>query len=581
MNLINADTEKLIGIIQQDIDTERMLETVTQLSQYYRYSGTPAAEKAVDLLLEKLERYGIPNERLSYEAVFSQPTESVIRLPQTGETLAAMPCVYSGACKNLCGELMVDPLSEEGAIINENTQQHRFDEAKGKFILTRSSDVTLSKRAKSSGALGILYMWPSAEDYLHHFLMGASIWGTATPDTIDSLAFLPTMEITHNSGLYLLALLKQGPVELEIDCNAVTEVRRSSIPVATIPGKSDKYVLISGHYDSWYEGATDNATANSIMLELARQLYLHREELYRGVKIAWWSGHSDARYSGSTWFCDTFREELRQNCVAHINLDMCGAKNSDVMIPRTTLMEGMDLTCNIIEKLTGRRPRSYIPMCRAADQSFYNADIPLPITVKIEPLPENVYFSNPGGGPWWHSYYDTLDKVDPDTLTRDARFHVELVLRIANSTHLPVKMSGFLGIMVDFLADIQKDCIDAFHFAPIFEQLHALREPLIALEKIIPDMEADTSDDIIHKVAGTLIRLAYSSSSDFEYDPAGYFYGKGSEGFIFFRLRRAANVTRENCPPDRFVFICTDFLRQTNRLVRELKDLRAYIERLL
>jgi hypothetical protein len=258
---------------------------------------------------------------------------------------------------------------------------------------------------------------------------------------------------------------------------------------------------------------------------------------------------------------------------------MCGAKNSDIMLPRTTLMEGMNLTCDIIDKLTGRRPETYLPMCRAADQSFYGAEIPLPITVKIEPLPENVYFANPGGGPWWHSFYDTLDKVDPPTLLRDGKFHAELVEKIVNSKQLPVHMSDFIDLMNGFLREIETTCDPVeFGIEEVFESLTELKKSVMELESCINLLPDGAGDSIIHKVAGSLIRMTYSSSSCFEYDPVGYAYGRGAAGFIFFKLRRASGVTRKNCPPDKFLCIKTDFLRQKNRIITDIDDLLCYIQ---
>jgi hypothetical protein len=37
---------------------------------------------------------------------------------------------------------------------------------------------------------------------------------------------------------------------------------------------------------------TDNGAANVIMIEMARIFQKHQKELERGVKLAWWSGHS-------------------------------------------------------------------------------------------------------------------------------------------------------------------------------------------------------------------------------------------------------------------------------------------------
>ena len=54
------------------------------------------------------------------------------------------------------------------------------------------------------------------------------------------------------------------------------------------------------------------------MMEIARVFQENQEHLERSVVLAWWSGHSDARYSGSTWYYDHHWEDLKENCVAHI-----------------------------------------------------------------------------------------------------------------------------------------------------------------------------------------------------------------------------------------------------------------------
>ena len=124
-------------------------------------------------------------------------------------------------------------------------------------------------------------------------------------------------------------------MDAEVTIEMETKIRRSSMVAVDIKGKSDSFVLVSGHYDSWYEGITDNAVSDAILLEYARVLYAHRSELKRGVRIAWWSGHSDGRFSGSTWYCDSHYADLRKNCVAHVNLDLTGCKNSEQIVART------------------------------------------------------------------------------------------------------------------------------------------------------------------------------------------------------------------------------------------------------
>ena len=56
---------------------------------------------------------------------------------------------------------------------------------------------------------------------------------------------------------------------------------KSLVPVVEIKGRSDKFVLLHGHYDSWHVGVGDNATGDACMLEVARMLWAQRDKLER------------------------------------------------------------------------------------------------------------------------------------------------------------------------------------------------------------------------------------------------------------------------------------------------------------
>ena len=99
--------------------------------------------------------------------------------------------------------------------------------------------------------------------------------------------------------------------------------------IAELDGQTDDdFVLFSGHLDSWEVGAMDNGSANATMMEVGRVLAQHKDQLYRGLRLAFWSGHSHGRYSGSTWYVDHHWEELYDRCVAHVNVDSTGARGA-------------------------------------------------------------------------------------------------------------------------------------------------------------------------------------------------------------------------------------------------------------
>ena len=80
--------------------------------------------------------------------------------------------------------------------------------------------------------------------------------------------------------------LEEGPLTACLNVEMCQSIVSSTMPVARIQGRSDKYVLVSGHYDSWYEGITDNGVANAAMMEIARVFQENQEHLERSVVLA-------------------------------------------------------------------------------------------------------------------------------------------------------------------------------------------------------------------------------------------------------------------------------------------------------
>ncbi|UOK57405.1 M28 family peptidase [Bacillus sp. OVS6] len=141
---------------------------------------------------------------------------------------------------------------------------------------------------------------------------------------MDQLTKIPVVGITFQDGMKLLERMQKEEIKVVVKTAVQTGIKRVSLPIASIPGKADQYILVSGHYDSWHKGATDNAGGNALLLELARIFSNKKGGLTRGIKLAWWPGHSNGRYAGSTWYCDHFWHEINEKCMAHINVDFPG-----------------------------------------------------------------------------------------------------------------------------------------------------------------------------------------------------------------------------------------------------------------
>ncbi len=78
-----------------------------------------------------------------------------------------------------------------------------------------------------------------------------------TPEPEDLACHYPKFRLwksQKSAGKELQKKLEEGPLTACLDVEMCQSIVSSTMPVARIQGRSDKYVLVSGHYDSWYEG---------------------------------------------------------------------------------------------------------------------------------------------------------------------------------------------------------------------------------------------------------------------------------------------------------------------------------------
>ena len=387
-------------------------ETTRRFSTLHRASGTPDAEEAADYLLQKLEEYGIPHRRLRFTGYMSRAVDASLEMlsPQKTE-FDVVPCGFTKNVTNLEGEVFYDALCEKERLTYQE-QAERFRGAAGKFVLTKiyCSDVVLE--AAAAGAIGVIGMYNGPGESPHYF--GASNHnGAPTPENRHLLPQLPCVDCTRAAGETILKAMEQGPVRVRMSARAETGPTEASIPVAFIQGTEENFVLMDGHYDCHCTGMTDNGGGDAILLELTRVFHEMRHLLRRSILVCWWAGHEFGQYAGSTWYSDTYFEQLRDHCVAHINIDIAGCSNAKQIRARTTRMEGQAFTEGLIRKYTGQEPKPYIQLPHLGEQSFLGREVPITIMLKYEALQSDTG-GNVGGGNWWHSREDTLDKVDLD-----------------------------------------------------------------------------------------------------------------------------------------------------------------------
>lgn len=562
--------EKLLAAINK----ENLLETINEFNHLYRYSGKEEGERAAKYIESKLQEYGVDYETVTYDGFFSIPVFAELKVKNRFYELVGD--VYSKEAYHLTGELVYDQWSEASSPLTELEEEQRMARFKDKIVLTwgargRSSLATFARQAREAGALAVLHICKTKGHYCHHTNIGI-IWGTPGFDEVPYMQFLPAAGLYREDGEELIQIISNNDSVLgDLTIRMDTKIRKSSIVVANIPGKSPNYVLVSNHYDSWYEGITDNAVADAISLEYARIFQKKQDQLTRGIRIAWWSGHSDARFSGSTYYCDSHWSDLRQHCVAHVNLDLTGCKNSDQIRCRTTCTEGMAFTAKKILKYTGTEPHEYIPMIRGADQSFWGVNVPITIMLKYEPKPENRLSDCPSGGPWWHTPEDRIDKLDEKIMMRDAAINLEIIEELEAAAPLPVKIPEFMEEYTKRLQKILSQLGSSFNAEPIKESWNELRR---AMDVVAEKQSAGKLQDIdIKETVGRLLHVIYCHDSETTHD-------YGDSFGIFKALDKFRGLEEKNCSRAYFTIAKTDFLRTRNRLIHGFSEVIDYISHL-
>ena len=276
------DAKSLFEKLKPCFDWNRIQKTLNVFNTLHRYTGCAQGEAAAAYILEQLKAYGVPHEAVKYRAYASLPLDGS-ELTVNGETIENLAVAFGGSCKDLKGELFYDALNDQSAL-SWQKQQERFSAMRGKIVLTQDSSQMVAVRAARAGAKTLIVMQKnSPREPIHHANVGA-VWGTPQVDQEQYFPFLPMVTVTTETGEKLRAQIEAGCAEACLTVQMDNGIRETTMPIAHIRGADDSLVLISGHWDSWYEGITDNACSDAIMLEYARVLYEHRSDLGRSVK---------------------------------------------------------------------------------------------------------------------------------------------------------------------------------------------------------------------------------------------------------------------------------------------------------
>ncbi len=444
---MNADL--LAAAVRTHISAASLEPHARAIVEHERLSGSAGENAAIDYVMETLEAAGVPVEVHAFEVYVSDPVSASVSVPD-GPGFRAITSSFSASVRSLRAPLVdLGPLADlpsievgtgerivlEGEGMGGSASPDLPD-VSGAIVLVdgqpRNLPVIVLDRL---GAAGVIFA--NTEERVNDLIV-TSTWGTPSLLNYHRLPDLPVAHIARGAAEELRGLLSQGPLEVVLSAETDAGWKELRLAVARIPGPEPEspYVLFGGHIDGWYHAATDEGASNAAMLDLALAFHAERERLRRGLVVAWWPGHSNARYGGSTWFADHFFEELRARAVAYVNVDGIGQMGARLFAAATTgsLSELARFAMRRGEDADIQPTRPG----RNSDQSFNGVGLPLLQLYRNRAEEDGGYW-------WWHTPEDTFDKIDFGILDRDTYLYA-------------IALSGLLGREVppvDLVAQVE------------------------------------------------------------------------------------------------------------------------------
>lgn len=558
-----------------------------------RESGTPAEEAAGRYIVERLQAHGIPvtvhtpdlyislPERATLDVTGASGTRSIRARPpamarSTGDApiegeICYVPSRYAAGTTSLFDT----PDAARGDASGR-------DPVAGRIVLTEGFSMPGPVQAfERRGAIAQIYIHPG--ERIHEGIC-TSIWGAPTDESIGRKPTTPVACISHPDGAALIADVERGPVRASMRTWLREGWLRCLLPVVEIPGRedADEFLLVHGHYDSWYEGIGDNATGDAALLELARVLWQHRDRLKRSVRIAWWPGHSTGRYAGSTWYADTFADEIDQHCLAQLDIDSPGCADATEYQEVMWMAEADALCRSSIHDALGL-PSARVRPLRAGDYSF-NQIGPTGLYMLLSNIPADErtrrgYYAvgGCGGNTAWHTPDDLMAVADLEILRRDLAVYLTTIVRLVNAPLHPFDYAAAVEEMRCAVAHYQQAAAGEVDFTSILEALTALRDgirewyavaSLRVTQSPADQQERRRVNDVLRRLARLLVPLNYARGERFDHDPALKF------GAVP-RLEAAASLA--TAASDIKPFIKVGLVREANKVRGILREARRLL----
>jgi len=417
----------LIGDIWQNNEIyENMLVMADEIGS--RFAGTPSEKEAQRYMVEKLKGYGYGDARaepFKYNGWKRGPVKLGMTAPAEREFTAISLAMSPGG-------------TVEAEVIDLGTgSPEEFEavdpaEVEGKIVMCSSATSPKGKRvhrrtkygyAVEYGAVGFIFMnhnpgqLPPTGSLRPSYRMGGEIIGVG---------------VSLETGSHMLRLAKGETLRVRLsDGSRVIPGSESANIVAELPGETDEWIVVGGHYDGHdiATGAMDNLSGTVVTIELARAFKKHEGRLRRGIRFICFACE-EIGVTGSTCYVANHVDEMPDTAIM-VNLELGGLAYKDgTQHAAFTVYQPPTMKEWLREFLEETKYPTEIQEGTSAASDhwpFYMQGVPC-IYMHAEPSIQQLIV----GRGWGHTTADMMDKVDPRNLMEGSMVMARLLLRLAS-----------------------------------------------------------------------------------------------------------------------------------------------------
>ena len=561
--------------IVDEVSEFELMRHTGAIGQWVRLSGTTDERKAFQYIGDQLESFGFQVTMYESDALIGYPATSHLEIlgPQN-EVIPSNGYALSPRTddEGVTGDLVYVGSGGHDSYLRLNVREK----------IAVSDGLATPEKALAAQRAGAICQIHINDEHIHEMCI-SPVWGTPTPETANLLPTVPAVSVTQDDGIKIKRAMDQGQVRVKLFTQPYRQWCKIPTLIAELAGsQNDEFVLFSGHVDSWHYGVMDNGSANATQLEVARLLASHAKELWRGVRLAFWSGHSHGRYAGSAWYADEYWQDLYDHCVCHVNVDSVGGVGANVLDEAPTMAATFEFAKRILRQVADE-DLHYRRISRSSDQSFWGIGVPSLFGTFSEQLLDTKPTAQAqaqllgasgragGLGWWWHTTEDLLDKIDPGFLRRDAQVYAAALWYLVSEPHLPFDFATAADEMVRSLSDYASVSDAVVNLDGVIELARELAARLRA--QPLDTYPAQVANRINLRLSRILIPVTYTQKGPFDQDLA--LSTPSLPG-----LAAVGRLSELNPSDDDFHFLKTKVLRERNRVehalrsaLRELDDL--------